>query len=226
MLNSTRFILPCLVWTALAAACSSPTTNGLANGGASGTANAGAGSGGSSNGGSGGSASPSAGAAGEAASGLFELNGVIADGQAAKDADVALIWIVGDNAYKSTQVRAVDGAFHFSLGTPPDAALVQGFGMAFLLAIPAGTTVPDGLITSSSVFGGADHQVSSAQVVIYRASAAANAFPNLSWPTAFPVGYACGSCMSADGSFDSWVPGACGTLTLKVIKTADQCNWT
>jgi len=218
----------------LLAGCSSPSGGADGVGGAAGSA-ASAGTGGSSsesggaagmtsaNGGSAGTMTAAGGSAG-APTDAFELNGVIVEGQAAKDADVVVIWILDNNAYKSAQTRAVDGAFHFSLTAPPAAALTTGFGIGFVVALPPGTTLPDGPVTDDGAIGSAGQTVMSNQALIYRAPGAMN--PTTSaWPNDFQQGYSCGNCVPMTGTFDGWAPGVCGTLALKAIKTADQCNW-
>ena len=152
------------------------------------------------------------------------LGGHLTD-PSAKDANVAVLWVVGDAAYKAGGTQAASGAFSLALTAPPAAALKGGFGIGFVIQLAAGTSLPDGLVADPAAMGVGSPLVTSPQVLIYRAPDAVNPYRS-PWPDSFPEGLSCGKCVRAtSGGFDSWTPAACESFELAPLPAAEQCNW-
>ncbi len=163
---------------------------------------------------------------GQPGSSTLHLSGQIVDPQSAPDAEVVVIWAVGEDAYKTGGVRAVNGAFALSQMAPPDAALSGGLGIGFVVALAPGKSLPDGLVTDPSALGDQHALVMGTQALIYRATSTSNPLESGTWPASFSPGLSCAKCVRASSGFDAWAPAPCEPFELAPLPTDQQCNWT
>jgi hypothetical protein len=167
----------------------------------------------------------------DAPPGGFDVSGTVVGPNAAAGPVIAA-WLVdgmsNDYTYKFGDGTSADGAtFTMTLADLPVMARTTGpnvdFGGAFLVLLPPGTVVPDGIVGAPepTVVG-----LSARHAIIYRGASDTGAV--VPWTSAFPVGYSCGVCVdSTTGGFDSWAPTDCTTLVIDTSapSSVDICNW-
>jgi hypothetical protein len=169
--------------------------------------------------------------AGQTAHGLT-ISGPVDDAVQGSSQTAYLIWEVysgsSDYAYRFGEGTIANGRFSITLpGDPPAEALNSSeLGIAVVLVLPAGQTLPDGkldrhAISSSNIAG-----ASTRHSVIWRAKDLN--LPSNFWPSDFPPGYSCGACTPKPdgGRFEGFTPTACDEIRITTYDQAAMCNWT
>lgn len=166
----------------------------------------------------------------DAPPGVFDVSGTVVGPNAAAGPVIAA-WLVdgmgNDYTYKFGDGTSADGAtFTMTLADLPMMARTTGpnvdVGGAFLVLLPPGTVVPDGVVAGEPPVVG----LSARHAIIYRGASDTGTL--VPWTAAFPVGYSCGVCVdSTTGGFDSWAPTDCTTLVIDTSAPSaiDICNW-
>jgi hypothetical protein len=148
----------------------------------------------------------------------------------------AIIWEVSsgplDYTYKFGEGIVTNGRYSITLsGDPPTEAINSfGVGIAVVMVLAQGVTLPDGKLEptalSTDIVG-----ISARNSVIWRAKTLnlpESGPPPDWWPLGFPQGLACGVCTPRPdgGSFDGFAPTACDQLQVNLVVTENVCNWT
>jgi hypothetical protein len=103
---------------------------------------------------------------------------------------------------------------------PPQAINSYGIGVGIVGLLPAGTNIPDGMVTSSQL---QNASFSDRYAIIYKAP---TANPTLvPWIAPFGEGLSCGRCVDQATGFDTFEPIACPMV--QIVHGAQMvCNWT
>ena len=114
--------------------------------------------------------------------------------------------------------------------SPPAEALNKSLGIAVLIVVPPGTSLPDGKLSpdQAEALENVASSISARHAIIYRADQAQ--VTRAGWENAFPQGYACGECVPHPedaGPFDSFKTTDCSAIRLQPMSSkTDICNWT
>jgi hypothetical protein len=167
----------------------------------------------------------------------WKVSGSVDPTVQAEGLTATLVWEVSsgttDYGYKYGEATISNGRFSIALPNDPPAEAINSFGIgiAVVMVLGPGVTLPDGKI-AASVFSSADIVgISARYSVIWRAKTLdlpESGVPANFWPLQFPQGLACGACTPAPdgGGFDGFTPTACDQLQIAVFDTANVCNWT
>lgn len=156
-------------------------------------------------------------------------------GTPASGSDVIAVWSVSsgspDYLYVFGRGKLTGDSAAIDITTsPPAEALNNGLGIALLIVVPPGTTVPDGKLTSeqSKALETKATSISARHAIIYRGTQAQ--VTRGGWETTFPQGYACGECVphaEDAGPFDGFKTTDCAGIRLQpMAPEPDICNWT
>lgn len=164
------------------------------------------------------------------ASGKAEANA------APSGSDVVAVWSVSSGSpdylfvFGRGKVNGDTVTLDITSSPPAEALNKGGLGIAVLITVPPGTSVPDGKLSSeqSKALEGQASGISARHAIIYRADQAQ--VTRGGWETAFPQGYACGECVPHPedaGPFDSFKTTDCSAIRLQsMASNPDICNWT
>jgi hypothetical protein len=158
----------------------------------------------------------------------FVVSGTVVGPRAAAG-PVAVVWAVdgqnGNYLYKLGDGTATATTFNAGLlGDPPPDARILGpsidLGIAFVVLLAPGGSVPDGKVTAEPASLG----VSAQYAIIYRGPTdPGTAEP---WLAAFPIGLSCGRCVPATTGFDTFEPVSCTMLVIETAPMTNICNYT
>lgn len=157
-------------------------------------------------------------------------------GGTSSGSDVVAVWSVSsgspDYLFVFGRGKVAGDSVTLDITTsPPAEALNQGkLGIAVLVAVPAGTTIPDGKLTKeqSKELETKATLISARHAIVYRA--VQEQVTGGGWEVSFPQGYACGECVphaEDAGPFDSFKTTDCNGIRLQPMSSdPDVCNWT
>ena len=161
----------------------------------------------------------------DAASGSFTVHGMVAIGVFVTGVTVVLWQVTSgspDYTWKYGMGSSSGATFMVTLDMvpPPQAINSYGIGVGIVGLLPAGTNIPDGMVTNSQL---ANASFSDRYAIIYKApSANATLVP---WIAPFAEGLSCGRCVDQATGFDTFEPVACPMV--QIIQGAQMvCNWT
>jgi len=161
----------------------------------------------------------------DAPMGALTVSGTVATGGPATGVTVVLWQVTSgspDYTWKYGMGTSSGTMFMVTVGMTPPAEAINsyGVGVGIVGLLPAGTTIPDGMVTSSQLMTAS---FSDRYAIIYRAPTAnAGVVP---WITPFPEGLSCGRCVDEATGFDTFTPVACPMV--QIIHGAQMvCNWT
>lgn len=165
-------------------------------------------------------------AAPDAAPGSFTVHGSVAPGGPATGVTVVLWQVTSgspDYTWKYGMGSSSGTMFMVTLDMvpPPEAINSYGVGVGIVGLLPAGTSIPDGMVTNSQL---ANASFSDRYAIIYKApNANATLVP---WIAPFPDGLSCGVCVDQASGFDTFQPLSSCT-NVEIIQGAQMvCNWT
>ena len=148
----------------------------------------------------------------------------------------AIIWEVSsgsaDYAYKFGEGTVTNDRYSITLSGDPPAEAINSFGLgiAVVVVLAPGVTLPDGklapTVLSTDIVG-----ISARNSVIWRAETMnlpESGPPPDWWPLGFPQGLACGACTPRPdgGSFDGFAPTTCDQMQINLVVPENVCNWT
>lgn len=158
----------------------------------------------------------------------FSFSGPVTGPGSPAEGVVVVFWVVSasspDYGYKFGDGVSTGVAYVAGLPTdpPPPEALNAGiFGVGFAVLMPPGTEIAQGIYYDEGVLAPMIG-FSARHAIIYKAMDSGA----IGWLAAFPVGYACGVCVTNPSGFDSYAPTSCDTVEITTDMTVESCNWT
>lgn len=157
--------------------------------------------------------------------GTFTVNGTVASGGPASGVTVVLWQVTSgspDYTWKYGEGSSSGTMFMVTLDLVPPAQAINsyGVGVGIVGLMPAGTSIPDGMVTNAQLAGA---NFSDRYAIIYKApNANASLVP---WIAPFANGLSCGRCVDQATGFDTFEPVACPMVQI-ILGAAMVCNWT
>ena len=158
-------------------------------------------------------------------SGPFTLNGTVFTGGPATGVTVVLWQVTSgspDYTWKYGEGSSSGTMFMVTLDLVPPAQAINsyGVGVGIVGLLPAGTIIPDGMVTNQQL---QNASFSDRYAIIYKApNANATLVP---WIAPFAAGMSCGRCVDQATGFDTFEPVACPMVQI-IQGAAMVCNWT